>query len=292
MSEFKFSCHSCGQKIKAGSANVGMQIDCPVCKTKIVIPTKPENLEDVPVSLKSEDKPNKPAPAPAPPTGGATKPKAKSLVAMESMGRDPQIGALTAEVKLGIMQSVRDRIDDEARWMPRRNEKNKFNYAAKVEGKETVPVEIASKEATRFSLHGAILREFHNLNVTQTAAGRNRFLDIEVIEAILEIGLNKPYVPEYQGARPPKGAADKITLTHAQTLKVVDLLIKRYEMEAKGISFHATSNNPKHVRVADLIRKIEKEEPLTAEEVTQAFQYELRFIDKRLTELERLAGRA
>lgn len=289
MSDFKFSCHSCGQKIKAGTDNVGMQIDCPVCKTSIVIPAEPKNPDDVPVSIKVEAKPI--APAPVKPTGGGTKPKAKSLVAMESMGRDPQIGALTAEVKLDIMQSVLDRIADETHWMSRRNEKKKFNYAAKDVGKEIVSVEIASKEATRFSLHGAILLEFHKRNVTQTAAGRNRFLDIEVVEAILEVGLNKPYVPEYQGARPPKGADDHITLTHAQTLKVVDLLIKRYEMESKGISFHAASDNPKHIRVTDLIRKIEKEEPLTAEEVTRAFQFELRFIDKRLTDLERLAGR-
>ncbi len=289
MSDFKFSCHGCGQKLKAGPGNVGMQIDCPVCKAKIVIPDEPKNPDDVPVSLKVEDKPVPDAPKLAAAAGA--KPKAKSLVALESMGRDPQIGDLTAEVKLDIMQAVRERIGDEVHWMSRRNKEKKYNYAAKVVGTENVQVEIASKEATRFSLHGAILLEFHKRNVTQTASGRNRFLDIEVVEAVLEVGLKKPYVPEYQGARPPKGADDNITLTHAETLKVVDLLIRRYEMAAKGISFHATSDNPKHVRVSDLIRKIEKEEPLTAEEVTRAFQFELKFLDKRISELERLAGR-
>jgi DNA-directed RNA polymerase subunit RPC12/RpoP len=289
MSDFKFSCHGCGQKHKAGPDNVGMQIDCPVCKAKIVIPPAPKNPDDVPLSLKPEAKAAQPAPVRA--VGGGAKPKAKSLVAMESMGRDPQIGDLTAEVKLDIMQAVHERIGDDAHWMSRRNKEKKYNYAAKVVGTENIPVEIASKDATCFSLHGAILLEFYKRNVTQTASGRNRFLDVEVVEAILEVGLKKPYVPEYQGARPPKGADDDITLTHAETLKVVDLLIKRYEMAAKGISFHSTSDNPKHVRVSDLIRKIEKEEPLTAEEVTRAFQFELKFLDKRITELERLAGR-
>lgn len=289
MSEFKFSCHSCGQKIKAGSQNVGMQLDCPVCKTKIIIPGEPKNPDDVPVSFKPEDKPKQAAKKK--PAGSAGKSKGQSLVAKESMAADPQIGTLTAEVKLDIMQAVRKHLADEKHWMPKRNEKKKFNYAAKEEDGKLVPVSVESKDASHFSLVGAILWEFHERNVIRTAAGRNRFLDIEVIEAILEIGFNKPYVPEYQGARPPKGADEGLALNHKQTLKVIDLLLKRYEMEAKGISFHATSDNPKHVRLTDLIRKIEKEEPLTAEEVTKAFQFELKHLDKRLTDLERLAGR-
>lgn len=299
MSEFKFSCHSCGQKMKAASPNVGMQIECPVCKTQIIIPAAPKNPEDVPVSTKPVDKPKATRSEAEEATkatdrkaaDGRMKPKGKSLVAKESMAADPQVGSLTGEIKLDIMLAVRERLADEKHWLPKRNEQKKFNYAAKKEDGKLVSVPVESKEATHFSLVGAILLEFHKRNVIRTASGRNRFLDIEVIEAILEVGLNKPYVPEYQGARPKKGADDDVALDHKQTLKAIDLLIKRYEMEAKGISFHATSDSAKHVRVADLIRKLEKEEEITAEDIVKAFQFEMKFMDKRISDLERHAGR-
>ena len=279
--------------MKAASENVGMQLECPVCHSQIVIPGAPKKPDDIPVSTKPEDKP-KPAatkrPAAKKPRG-RMKPKGKSLVANESMAADPQVASLTPEVKLEIMASVKETLKEEKNWMPRRNEKKKFNYAAKVvDGKnEAVPVE--SKEATKFSLIGAILKEFHKRNVTRTATGRNRFLDVEMIEAILQVGLGKPYVPEYPGARPKKGAADDLMLDFKQIHETIDLLIKRFEMEAKGISFHATSDNKKHVRVADLIRKIEKEEEITPEDIVKAFQFEMKFMDKRITDLERHMGR-
>ena len=293
MSDFKFSCHSCGQKMKAAPANVGMELECPVCHTQIVIPSAPKDPEEIPVSTKPAKKPKSAGTKKTASNQSATRkePKKVSLVAQESMAAEPQVASLTPEIKLEIMVAVKETLKDEKNWMPRRTDKKKFNYAAKdVDGKpEAVPVE--SKDATKFSLIGAILKEFHKRNVTRTASGRNRFLDVEMIEAIIEIGQGKPYVPEYPGARPKKGTADDLMLDFKQIHQVIDLLIKRFEMETKGISFHSTSDNPKHIRIADLIRKLEKEEEITPEDIVKAFQFEMKFMDKRISDLERHAGR-
>jgi hypothetical protein len=42
MSEFKFSCPNCQQNIQATSEYSGLQINCPACKTPLVVPAAPE----------------------------------------------------------------------------------------------------------------------------------------------------------------------------------------------------------------------------------------------------------
>jgi len=42
MSDFTFLCPSCHQQIQASSEHSGMEVDCPLCQTKIVIPAAPD----------------------------------------------------------------------------------------------------------------------------------------------------------------------------------------------------------------------------------------------------------
>jgi DNA-directed RNA polymerase subunit RPC12/RpoP len=49
MSDFKFNCPACGQRILGDSGYVGRQIDCPTCKKKITVP-KPSAATAAPVA--------------------------------------------------------------------------------------------------------------------------------------------------------------------------------------------------------------------------------------------------
>ena len=68
-------------------------------------------------------------------------------------------------------------------------------------------------EATHFSLLGAVLREFNARNVMRTAAGRKRFLDTAIPEAM------KLALKQDTGKAPDD--ISKTPLTHEQTLKVL-----------------------------------------------------------------------
>jgi hypothetical protein len=48
MSDFTFSCPSCNQHIQASSEHSGLEVDCPLCHTKIVIPPAPGASVDPP----------------------------------------------------------------------------------------------------------------------------------------------------------------------------------------------------------------------------------------------------
>jgi DNA-directed RNA polymerase subunit RPC12/RpoP len=51
MSEFKFNCNHCGQRMKCEEQFVGREIECPACKRNVVVPWplgKPTGMTFVP----------------------------------------------------------------------------------------------------------------------------------------------------------------------------------------------------------------------------------------------------
>jgi hypothetical protein len=48
MSDFTFACPSCNQQIQASSEHSGLEVDCPLCQNKIVIPAAPGAAEPPP----------------------------------------------------------------------------------------------------------------------------------------------------------------------------------------------------------------------------------------------------
>jgi hypothetical protein len=55
MSEFKFSCPNCHQNIAATSEYSGVQINCPVCKTPLVVPADPNQPPAQPQAQAASD---------------------------------------------------------------------------------------------------------------------------------------------------------------------------------------------------------------------------------------------
>jgi hypothetical protein len=51
MSDFKFSCPTCGQHISCDTSNVGMTVACPACNTALVVPPPPQAAPPAPPGL-------------------------------------------------------------------------------------------------------------------------------------------------------------------------------------------------------------------------------------------------
>ena len=117
--------------------------------------------------------------------------------------------------------------------MPGVAPEGKYAYAAKdVEGKP-VPVEVTSPEATRFSILGAALAELQLRNVTRTASGRMEFLDQELIEAIRQAAGETIAEWEAGPAQASAPGQPAPLISHAQSLKALDLLEERYTREVE-----------------------------------------------------------
>jgi DNA-directed RNA polymerase subunit RPC12/RpoP len=80
MSEFKFLCPECGQKILGDSAYSGTKIACPTCLKTITIPS-PASATPTPISTASAP----PPPAPAPPAAASQTPGRLSGLAVASL---------------------------------------------------------------------------------------------------------------------------------------------------------------------------------------------------------------
>lgn len=281
MTEFKFSCPSCRQNFKVDTSVCGRKIECPSCQAKIIAPEAPKDPNVVPVATLDSAPPAKPAastPAPATPTAAPAQPKK----APEPAPR-PQIPILTAEIKQEIIAAVRTTLADKNHWMPRFNADGQAMYAAKKEGDKLAPVSVDAPDATHFSLLGAVLREFNRRNVMRTAAGRKRFLDTSIPQAIVNV------IKKDTGKAPEDLV--KTALTHEQTLKVLDLLETKFDDEADLMAqaLEKVSRIGK-TRAADLAMRIESEEIITNEEIATALLNELEEIKVRLAALEAKAG--
>lgn len=192
------------------------------------------------------------------------------------------MAALTPALKRDLVRAVRERLAEEAKWMPRKTEDGKFAYAAKLVGGKLVPTPITSPDATHFSLLGAVLLEFHQRNVTQTASGRKEFLDGEIVEAIRQVTGRSG-----GAASPAEKAADPMAMTHAQCLQALDLLDQRYARAAEAVATPEVERKREPGRLADVLRKIERQETITAEELATAVRLEFEEVNRRLAQLER-----
>lgn len=278
MIEFKFSCPNCSQNFKVDSSISGKKIECPSCQAKIIAPDPPKEPDQVPVATLVSPPPPKPAaPAAIKPAPPATPTKAP-----EPAPR-PQIPILTAEIKQEIINAVRTLLANRDKWMPRLNPEGIAMYSAIKDGDKFIAVPLDAPEATHFSLLGAILREFNTRNVMRTAAGRKRFLDTAIPEAM------KLVVKQDTGKAPEDIA--KVLLTHEQTIKVLDLLETKFLNEADYMAqvMEKISRIGK-TRIPDLATKIEAESIITNEEIATALINEIEELKGRIAVLEARAG--
>lgn len=315
MNEFKFNCPTCGQHILAAHEWIGRRIDCPSCQSKITIP-HPEKVKKQGPSVRS---PGKQSP---PPTSGATKqtaspaadsktkspqtsrsqpaakvvaknkadvpasqPKVKVVQKSSLQAEQLRVAVLTPAVKLEMVRAVRRRIEEESNWLPGRiNGANA--YAAKVSEGETVPVDVTSAEATRYSLVGAFLRELQLRQVVPTAPGRTRLLDQEIPDAVREV-LSSEMTDEERGQSEDALTDETLmSISHAQCLAALDLLEQRYSHRMDEVRAEQAKRRLGKVRLPDLVRKLEKKARVAPEDVATALYHEIMEVQRRLERLE------
>jgi len=321
MSDFKFACPECGQHITIAAEFESRRIDCPSCQTKLIVPPPPKQRGELPLATlaqpaarpkSSAPAPAKPKAAPAAPTTAATPPATKptpapsTAAARQDESESPfaatppasdassasaqpvkqvepistvRVAVLSPKIKLEIVRAMRPLIADEKHWMPGKLDDGQYAYAARQEGDKRVPVSPKDASATHLSLFGAVLREFHRYNVLQVSTGRRRFLDEELPAAIQQVLGRSP-------GSAPVTEAERGALTQAQCLAVLDVLEKRYAQEAVRAAKRDEERRIGYVRLADLVQKLEKKNPVTAEEVACALYHEVEEINQRLDALE------
>ena len=298
MNEFKFSCPSCGQHIRLEAAFQGHEVECPSCKKAIVVPA-PQPVKEAATSPTRPKVAAEPGPTTAPkapePKGPEAGPKApekktpeaspqpvKPAEAAEDLlpaAPEARVAVLTPQIKLEIVQAVRARIADQSRWLPGKKEAGDYNYAGKLSGGAVVPVSPTDPEATHFSLFGAMMLEFHRRHVTTVTTGRKEFLDEELIQGIHNLLGRKP-------GEPPVTEADREALTHEQCLAVLQILERGYQKQADVQRKASTESRVEHIRLPDLLRKLDKEVVMHAEEVACALYHEVEELKRRLDHLE------
>lgn len=324
MSEFKFNCPKCAQRILAASDWVGRQIDCPSCKTKISIPSpaKPAAKKSAPIApqpaksaLKLEGAPAQPGAQPGVSKSAPAKPPTKSPT-QEAPAKPPQkveakapvaepkpqpaapaapqtdklrIAALTPAIKVDMVRAVRRRISNKSAWLPG-NIDGAPAYAAKVVGGKPALVEVGSPEATQFSLIGCFLLEFQLRQVTRTASGRTRFLDQEIPDAVREV-LRGEKGGEAGG---PSDEAlpdvDVTAISHAQCLAALDFMETHYTERMEQARVDKAKKSLGNIRLADLVRKLEVKARVAPEDVATALYHEVMDLRRRLDKLENQPG--
>lgn len=229
------------------------------------------------------------APRPKNPTEPTAAVTAASEAAV-SQEKQTHVASLTPAVKREIARSVRQRIANQAHWMPRITPAGKFAYAAREVDGKSEPIEVTSPEATRFSILGAALLELHLRNVTQTATGRAEFLDQELLDAIRQVAGNEAGTQEAGPGESPAEVGQVPPVSHAQSLQALDLLEEQYTrmIEESAVS----SQRVEDLRMTHLARKLELKTPVAVEEICAALANELKEIDRRLRALERPVGKS
>ena len=180
---------------------------------------------------------------------------------------------------MDIVRAVRTRLADKSRWMSGKREDGLYNYAARLEGGNLVPVEPTDASATHLSLFGAMILEFHRHDVTWITKGRQQFLDEELGAAIRHTLGRQPGGPSVD-------QAERAALSHEQCLKALDVLEKQLREDTKILKQKQASLKIDRVSLAELIQKMENTSPVRAEEVVCALYYELEELKQRLEELE------
>lgn len=222
--------------------------------------------------------PTTPAPATAPATAPGATPAAPPPGTL-------RIATLTPKIKLEMVRAVRDRIADESHWLP--NKVNGENtYAAKLVNGEQILVGVMDKDATRFSLLGAFLLEFQRRHVVRTAPGRTKLLDQEIPDAIREVLLENMSEAERAETEDPMANPDRPLLGHAQCLAALNLLEEQFAQLVEQAETQKSKRKLGHTKLADLVKKLEQQAPIPAEDVATALFHELKEVRRRLDRLE------
>jgi len=174
--------------------------------------------------------------------------------------------------------------------MPRITPDGQYAYAAKDEDGRVVSVQPTSPEATRFSVLGALLREFHERNVTQTATGRQELLGEELLDALRQVVGDEASEQEVAPGDLPSSGKQVPPVSHAQCLETLDVLEARYTggMEQSAAAAQATADD---LRLPDLLERLERQRPVTMDELCVAMSNELKAVHERLDALERPPGK-
>jgi len=223
----------------------------------------------------------------APPGLGASAP-ASEVAASESPAVAGQVAVLTARLKLAAVRAARDRISDPARWMAGLDANGKYTYAARQEGDVWVPVEVGSKEATRYSLIGAVLAAFRDQSVTTTAAGRSDFLDQAIPAAIRQVLGTETVETGRQPSVKAEIDPQLLAISHGQCLEVLDRLAADYATAlgqgADGALLEGWETQG--VTVEELLTRLAKGETITGGEVLRGVHRALKELDRRVTQME------
>ncbi len=316
MNEFKFDCPKCGQHILAVADWSGRRIECPSCESKITIPPAPKlpkksaratqpistplpKPPDARLKVAAPTNTNKSTPATAAastPTPAISLQKAKpkttepGLKTEASATAPPpadqlRIAVLTPAIKTEIVRAVRQRISEESKWLPGKVGEATA-YAAKVVDGKDVLVEEKSPEATRFSLIGAFLLDFHLRKVTRTATGRTRLLDQEIPDAVREVLLEEMSDEEREKADGEEAKVDVTAISHAQCLAALQVLEDRYSQRMEQVRVEKAKKSIGNIRLSDLVKKLEIKASIDAEDVATALYHEVMDLRRRLERLE------
>ena len=275
MSDFKFPCPACHQRIQASSEWVGREIPCPACKAQIVIPSpSAEASED---AAGADPAPSTPKPQASEPRVPETSPAAQS----SAPAAPARIAVLSPQVKLEMVKSIRARISDKDRWLPGTTNSGELQYAAKQDEGKIVSVNPAAEEVERFSLMGAVVRELADRNVAPSAQGRRRLLDVEIPDAIKEV------LGQEGGEAPMDAAKDLFSISHEQCLRVLDVLEQRYHSRKAEAAAESTTKKLGRTRVKDLVTKVEKKLTIPPEDIVTALVHEVNELKHRIEKLEK-----
>ncbi len=314
MSEFKFACPHCEQRIAVDAQASGQTIECPGCRLPIVVPAPPPDTgaaARAPSALHrthplrrtspgpagphappppvrpppSSESTGAPPPAPALPKGRAARLKSGQRAAAVLESLHPQIGTLTPAIKKDIILAVRECIAEESRWVPGRNASGRPVYAVRLEGQNLVPVSISDPAATRFSLWGALLRELQRRYVTQTATGRTELLDQEIPAAIRSVLLQSISEADRKAGPDPLASKDPLAISHAQCLQVLDVLTGR--PDSSSAPRQAPSVPHSTVDIEELLDRLARNETVTSSEIIHAFHAAVQKLNARVSELEK-----
>jgi hypothetical protein len=196
-----------------------------------------------------------------------------------------RIAALTPEVKLEMIHAVRQRLAQETAWLPWKLD-NKTAFAAKMRDGKTILVDVKSPEATRFSLIGAFLLEFHLRQLVRTAVGREEFLDHEIPDVVRQVLTEKMSGEERTQMEQAPADENLARLTHAQCLAVLERLETSYAHRLDQAWAERAKRLLENVRLPDLLRKLEKNATIEPAEVATALYHEITELSHRLDRLE------
>lgn len=306
MSEFKFTCPKCKQRMAGSKDWVGREMTCPTCKTQFAIPAPPATppkkatraipspkSTEAPISVgaaitaptptKAPARSSKSAPTPAPaPTSTGEAPKPDDSTAPDST--QARVAVLSPEIKLDIVQEVKRQVSDKTRWIPGVTKSGEYIYAASsASGKDNL-VEPTSPEATHFSLMGAFLRELAIRDVARNAQGRRRMLDQEIPGAIKKV-LASDEEPDREIS-----LKELLSISHSQCLEALDILEERYRTKNLQAKTEEASKKFGRIRLRDLLKRLEAKARVHPDDIVIALYYELQEVRGRLEKLEKASG--